>query len=1429
MRGKLNSDIQKENKIPGSPGCDKLTRPEEITALSKFLKKVREVQEEHVNLDQDNIELTGSKETNGLAEVSNLPQYIDQLLHTDDKLSNVLSKEGVKIQERNQGLQIKPAAEKIPGKVKSTPLSEKVEKIDSKKEKINLSSDLDKLDVAGDKLELPLDVEGLEIVDRQNTLSTEVDRLEIKEEGINLSSDSVGLENINPLKNLSVKRDLLEVRDDVLGLREDKERLSTSQANLELPKSTSNTIIPKEVSNLGEEKESLQNTKGDVGLNKEVDKLDVLPKVPELKSYRDPIQLQDKLLDLSTKPELLVGTEGSVELSKGIEKIEGDKGIEKLGTEVSKLNPGKTDINLPKEAERLIKWEDAVKNLSNYREDISGRNDIPLSDYRENIQDQRENTLPDTKERIETNHLVTSGEVLSEGSSVNNLSDYKDNIVDGREPNIPYYRDDLVDQRETTLSDTKEKIESNHQITSGEVGESGSSVKSLSNYRDEFKDDRGNSLYGDNIKRGGEDKNPPLESKIRDIAKYVQSSNNKSEVEVSDSKYITISPDLIKNISEVEDGIILSSQNKDAKLNKEGDKVVTESPILRDSVVPDGKAVNSTNPNAELERGGAKSVVTKSPELKTTISETSGLTPGNTDKVDDPNSYKSESRDANFKDLGKLRDDSEQLSAHEVKEGTSKLTLDDILNKGYEELEGTQLGKLALNKTTWEFNKETDQSFSPSGKSGGELKEGVELIDKNLVRPDGEGDDTTPDTWNELIAKEEEKYKEGRRKGVFWSVGDVRKETPLENNTGGNFTESDLPSSIADIEKGAADLKNPVRKSNENKESDAIGYKTAYDQLYNYQKDKYKEKNNPTFSLLNDPDYVNNLKEDELFEAVMNLYRTLGKTDDGWSSRISPFISTYLSGSSKSGVLKSEPTVKALLNEQTRIIEEDGKKIRLASARLGKGNNVERPGYEKPGNVIDTLIDPSSNIRWAAEQAATVATSPFGKGSFKGSLREELLRNFLHLAIKKRSQLEWLTKASRDRLPGDGGDSLLSKYVRSGGELKNLVKSMKNGNWKSTISNSLGIISKYSTKRDSPTNRPKLVDSDKAEEFRNDYEGRPAGSRYKETTYFEFNNSRDEESIPATVEGENIKQSLKEVAAKRAKTFYDQFVKDKYNTSDSLDFAQKYLTGNGILRTIGDLIGKDVPIESVEDLQQALQESPWISTASKYTSFNGRYKSTTLDYNANWEIRLAPYVYTPRGSSYEDVICNNNGFSYLPSISEINVRNWYEFNKLTAYTDFIPVSSFELQHSKMTSKEIALYDGSISIPMSMEFLNELRLTFVDDIYKSWRWYFERCMKAATYNSEYHLPGFYKEDTPNITAIDQSSIAISPYKNVTFQAVLYIMTPQYEVIKKYNFLLTLKEFTEEHQGDTEASQTELNVTFSIVGEGPKETRNEAWRF
>lgn len=48
----IEKELLKQNKIPG---CDQLTRPEEIKALSKYLKNIRTTQENYTSLGKNNL------------------------------------------------------------------------------------------------------------------------------------------------------------------------------------------------------------------------------------------------------------------------------------------------------------------------------------------------------------------------------------------------------------------------------------------------------------------------------------------------------------------------------------------------------------------------------------------------------------------------------------------------------------------------------------------------------------------------------------------------------------------------------------------------------------------------------------------------------------------------------------------------------------------------------------------------------------------------------------------------------------------------------------------------------------------------------------------------------------------------------------------------------------------------------------------------------------------------------------------------------------------------------------------------------------------------------------------------------------------------------------------------------------------------------
>lgn len=268
-----------------------------------------------------------------------------------------------------------------------------------------------------------------------------------------------------------------------------------------------------------------------------------------------------------------------------------------------------------------------------------------------------------------------------------------------------------------------------------------------------------------------------------------------------------------------------------------------------------------------------------------------------------------------------------------------------------------------------------------------------------------------------------------------------------------------------------------------------------------------------------------------------------------------------------------------------------------------------------------------------------------------------------------------------------------------------------------------------------------------------------------------------------------------------------------------LDRENRYLDDNeikvlqGLEVTISDLCPETSrdSLGTINDLKKALISSPYVTTPKKWIS--GLSNNTTLDGNGYWEVIVEPYVDKKL----------NGGYSYLPSIHEINMENLVEHGQNTRYSKWIPITNVEIQKSKMVTKSLGLYDGEISYPISVEYTNELRLVVVDDQYKSWRRYFQRCFEASIYNSEAHDSSWYDTNSQLIrrpTVIDKSKICVAFYKNISFRIRLYFMTPQYSTIKKYDLLCTLKDFSEEYYGEMDSSGAQdLALSFSIVGENP----------
>lgn len=270
-------------------------------------------------------------------------------------------------------------------------------------------------------------------------------------------------------------------------------------------------------------------------------------------------------------------------------------------------------------------------------------------------------------------------------------------------------------------------------------------------------------------------------------------------------------------------------------------------------------------------------------------------------------------------------------------------------------------------------------------------------------------------------------------------------------------------------------------------------------------------------------------------------------------------------------------------------------------------------------------------------------------------------------------------------------------------------------------------------------------------------------------------------------------------------------------------FLNRYWSSTSFKTTLEDLcpVLGEAPVASLTDLKSLLKASPYITTPGKFmTDTKGSYNTQTLDTNMYWEVIFEPFC-------IDSGPCNNGGYSYLPSIREINYENETYHQVKTRYGFWAPINGFELQKSKLVTKSLQLYEGEIVYPTGMEFTNELRLTFVDDSLKSWRRYFEKCAQVAVFNSTPHGKLYYQSpiisSTSGITQIDKNNICIAPYKNLAFNIKIYILSPQLNTLKRYNLLCVLKDFSEEYVGEVDSGGTDLNVSFSIVGENPGENK------
>ena len=545
-------------------------------------------------------------------------------------------------------------------------------------------------------------------------------------------------------------------------------------------------------------------------------------------------------------------------------------------------------------------------------------------------------------------------------------------------------------------------------------------------------------------------------------------------------------------------------------------------------------------------------------------------------------------------------------------------------------------------------------------------------------------------------------------------------------------------------------------------------------------------------------DANNRLDEEGLYELALQLLHENEGSE--WAERIASLMSAYLSGSRITPERADEYEERLLgsfivpLQQQTEETELSEEKEELARNENGEPENL-------PDGVMGMTENNNPEINSLGENYTRVPFYWSGLGTVlqngvsgvlrktaeeilgpmvKGSLRATLINETLGLLIEAREQTEKALKINKDRLPGDSG-SIVHKAIAEGlgGALGNL--GFTSWDWKSGIGSLANNMIRGVTKKG-------LEVAASVKSGNSEYKGINSPSPLRRPV--ESKNNRGMEY------GEEVNKTFNEF---EPGTGYLRYFGGYYSQKPT-----------GLNLTLQDLCDtKVVDVGTADKLLEILEKSPYITTAGKVNKGITR----TLDSNMYWEVLMEPWVND--GSIVFEAV--NGGYSFLPSPREINTINLVEHGVKTEYNKWIPLSGFELQKSKLTTKSLGLFDGEINYPVTSEYTNEFRMSVVDDQWKSWKHYFQKCADVSVYNSESHQADYYYEPDPIPTAVDKETMCAAFYKNITFLISVYVMTPQYFTARAFYLLCVLKDFSEDYTGEVDSGGADLNVSFSIVGE------------
>ena len=1161
------------------------------------------------------------------------------------------------------------------------------------------------------------------------------------------------------------------------------------------------------------------------------------PRKTELEKHREDIVNKKNILEPTLEDRREELTEEPKELkSLGTEKLnlEGVRDVRNLYINTKEnLKVPEKDLELGKERESLIDNHNLELDLT--RIDLEGFKDLS---YKEQLEVDSKNELDTTRisleKTIETSELSSYREDLKETpEELDKLEDHREKLNSGKD-NLKELEDTKVKLRnpvdDAELSKTKVSLE--RTVEDKELETYRENLRKTPEELDELENHKESLRSGEELKSLPEDK-ITLGGTVKVLEEL---GNTKIDLEGTEESEISTLEDYRENLS-VEDNNSLEDTRVDLKGTVEYEASELEDARINLTGTEESEPKSLEDERIDLEN-------TEESEISTLEDYRENLSVEDNNSLEDTRIDLTGTKEAEMSELEDYLDDLENTKDYEASEledtridltGTKEAEmseledyLDDLENtKDYEasELEDTRIDltgtkefepksledeRINLEGTKeYESSSLEDERIDLKGTEEAEPESLEDFIDKLEDTRDFELEDEKlelPETSGDgyegytPLGPEELDSLGGNINNFYDSLLEVPEIADAPRQSG-DYT----PLGPEELDSLGGDLGNFYDSILEVPETDNENYLSPEEvekiienpeQQYNY-KDKLPEvaKGNSVPRVETEGSY-NYLSPEEVEKIIenptyfYNQQKEIPETDN----------ENYLSPEEVEKIIEN-PTY--FYNQQKEIPDAqapDGQEIYKYSENPElSSEQVEGPPMKLPKFGLESL-NLSNYLRWTAEKAV-------GWTGVHGEARQLLVNETLAGLVVARDELEKVTKSNRYRLPGNDG-GLLGDLVSGGvsGALDNL------GDKLGDAVNS--IVGSKSVDISNPLNRP---DENKFkyngfEEANTRSTSSNASNPIKSQSVFSY----DEIELLSKITNEGAKKNSSSSFWKKAGSALKDMALGSSGGERTYSFKNNYISGKGILITLEELCGISSDTDdtnTVEGLYNVLKSSPFITTPDKFTSTGySNYNIQTLDTNAFWEIALEPYAGPENGD-----------LNYLPGIHEINIRNIVMHGVNTAYNKWIPFTSFDLQKSKMTSKTLSLYDGEISYPVSMEFTNELRITIADDQYKSWRRYFEECAKAAIYNSEGHTSDYYilPPDEYSLTAIDTNNVCIAMYKNICFRCRIYVMTPQYSTIQKFDLLLVMKDFSEEYTGDIGDGAGDLTVSFSIVGENPNE--------